>query len=166
VGLLAVLASKRLGADRIVLMGRYTARTGLGRAFGATDVVAERGAEGEQHLRDLLGTDGAHSVIEAVGLEQSLHTAIAVTKPGGNVGIVGVPQSGTMPNLTGKFFGNITIAGGPAPTQAYLHELVADILDGRIEPGKVFDRTVGLDEVPEGYRAMNDREALKVLVRP
>lgn len=166
VGLLAVLASRRLGAERIVLMGRHRARTDLGREFGATDVVAERGEEGEQRVRDLLGADGAHSVIEAVGLEQSLHTAIALARPGGNVGLVGVPQSGTMPNLSRKFFGNITIAGGPAPTQHSMHELVADILDGRIEPGRVFDRTIGLDEVPEGYRAMNDREALKVLVRP
>ena len=166
VGLLAVLAANRLGAERIVLMGRHKARTDLGREFGATDVVPERGEEGEQRVRDLLGTDGAHSVIEAVGLEQSVHTAIAVTRPGGHVGLVGVPQSGTMPNLAGKFFGNITVAGGPAPTQANMHELVADILDGRIEPGKVFDRTIDLDGVPEGYRAMNDREALKVLVRP
>ncbi|NMO94007.1 zinc-binding dehydrogenase [Actinomycetospora sp. TBRC 11914] len=166
VGLLAVLASKRLGAERIVLMGHHKDRTDLGREFGATDVVAERGEEGEQKVRDLLGTDGVHAAIEAVGYDQSLSTAITVTKPGGYVGIVGVPQSGTIPNAAAKFTKNITIAGGIAPTQANMYELLPDILDGQIEPGKVFNRTVGLDEVPEGYRAMNDREALKVLVRP
>jgi threonine dehydrogenase-like Zn-dependent dehydrogenase len=166
VGLLAVLASKRLGAERIVLMGHHKDRTDLGREFGATDVVEERGEEGEQKVRDLLGTDGVHAAIEAVGYDQSLSTAINVTKPGGYVGIVGVPQSGTIPNAAAKFTKNITIAGGIAPTQANMYDLLPDILDGQIEPGKVFDRTIGLDEVPEGYRAMNDREALKVLVRP
>lgn len=166
VGLLAVLASRRLGAERIVLMGRHKDRTDLGREFGATDVVSERGEQGEQQVRDLLGTDGAHSTIEAVGYDQSLSTALNVTKPGGHVGIVGVPQSGSIPNAARKFLANITVAGGIAPTQANMQDLMPDVLEGKIEPGKVFDRTVSLDEVPEGYRAMNDREALKVLVRP
>lgn len=166
VGLLGVLAAKRLGAERIVLMGHHKDRTDLGREFGATDVVAERGEEGEQNVRDLLGTDGAHSTIEAVGYDQSLSTALNVTKPGGHVGIVGVPQSGTIPNAARKFMSNITVAGGIAPTQANMRELLPDVLDGTVEPGKVFDRTISLDETPEGYRAMNDREALKVLVRP
>ncbi|GLZ52780.1 alcohol dehydrogenase catalytic domain-containing protein [Actinomycetospora sp. NBRC 106378] len=166
VGLLAVLAAKRLGAERIVLMGHHKARTDLGREFGATDVVEERGEEGEQKVRDILGTDGAHSTVEAVGYDQSLTTALNVTKPGGFVGIVGVPQSGAIPNAARKFGANITIAGGIAPTQANMHELLPDVMDGKIQPGKVFDRTIGLDETPEGYRAMNDREALKVLVRP
>ncbi|MEJ2869672.1 alcohol dehydrogenase catalytic domain-containing protein [Actinomycetospora sp. OC33-EN08] len=166
VGLLAVLASKRLGAERIVLMGHHKDRTDLGREFGATDVVAERGEEGEQKVRDVLGTDGAHSTIEAVGYDQALSTALNVTKPGGYVGIVGVPQSGTIPNAGRKFGANITIAGGIAPTQANMHELLPDVMNGSIEPGKVFDRTIGLDQVADGYRAMNDREALKVLVRP
>ena len=166
VGLLGVLAAKRLGAERIVLMGHHKDRTDLGREFGATDVVAERGEEGEQNVRDLLGTDGAHSTIEAVGYDQSLSTALNVTKPGGHVGIVGVPQSGTIPNAARKFMANITVAGGIAPTQANMHELLPDVLDGTVEPGKVFNRTISLDETPEGYRAMNDREALKVLVKP
>jgi threonine dehydrogenase-like Zn-dependent dehydrogenase len=166
VGLLAVLAAKRLGAERIVLMGHHKARTDLGREFGATDVVEERGEEGEQKVRDILGTDGAHSTVEAVGYDQSLTTALNVTKPGGFVGIVGVPQSGAIPNAGRKFGANITIAGGIAPTQANMHELLPDVMDGKIQPGRVFDRTIGLDETPEGYRAMNDREALKVLVRP
>ena len=166
VGLLAVLAAKRLGAERIVLMGHHEARTDLGREFGATDVVAQRGEEGEQEVRDILGTDGAHSTIEAVGYDQSLSTALNVTKPGGFVGIVGVPQSGSIPNAARKFTANITVAGGIAPTQANMHELLPDVLEGKVEPGKVFDRTIGLDDVAEGYRAMKDREALKVLVRP
>lgn len=166
VGLLAVLASHRLGAERIVLMGRHKDRTDLGREFGATEVVSERGAEGEQQVRDLLGTDGAHSTIEAVGYDQSVATALNVTKPGGSVGIVGVPQSGEIANASRKFFANITVAGGIAPTQANMKDLLPDVLEGTIHPGKVFNRTIGLDEVPEGYRAMNDREALKVLVRP
>lgn len=166
VGLLAVLAAKRLGAERIVLMGRHKDRTDLGREFGATDVVSERGEEGEQQVRDLLGTDGVHSAIEAVGYEQSLTSAINLTKPGGHVGIVGVPQNGELPNLAQKFMKNVTVAGGIAPTQANMHELLPDVMDGGIEPGKVFDRTIPLDQTPDGYRAMNDREALKVLVKP
>ena len=166
VGLLAVLASWRLGAQRIILMGHHKDRTDLGREFGATDVVEERGEEGEQKVRDLLGTDGAHSTVEAVGLEQSLTSALNVTKPGGRVGIVGVPQSEALPNAARKFMANITIGGGIAPTQANMQDLMPDVLEGKVHPGKVFNRTIGLDEVPEGYRAMNDREALKVLVRP
>jgi threonine dehydrogenase-like Zn-dependent dehydrogenase len=166
VGLLGVLASWRLGAERIVLMGHHEERTDLGREFGATDVVAERGEEGEQKVRDILGTDGSHCTTEAVGLDQSLSTAINVTKPGGSVGIVGVPQSGQIPNAGAKFVKNITITGGIAPTQANMADLLPDVLSGKVQPGKVFDRTIGLDEVPEGYRAMNDREALKVLVKP
>jgi threonine dehydrogenase-like Zn-dependent dehydrogenase len=166
VGLLGVLASRRLGAERIVLMGHHKDRTDLGREFGATDVVPERGEEGEQKVRDILGTDGAHCTIEAVGYDQSFATAINVTKPGGAVGIVGVPQSGNIPNAGMKFFKNVTITGGIAPTQANIADLLPDVLDGKVQPGKVFNQTVGLDDVPDGYRAMNDREALKVLVRP
>jgi threonine dehydrogenase-like Zn-dependent dehydrogenase len=166
VGLLAVLAAKRLGAERIVLMGRHKDRTDLGREFGATDVVAERGEEGEQVVRDLVGSAGVHSAIEAVGYDESLAMAIALTRPGGHVGIVGVPQSGAIPNAGAKFIKNVTIAGGIAPTQANMHDLLPDVMDGSVEPGKVFNRTIGLDETPEGYRAMNDREALKVLVKP
>jgi len=166
VGLLAVLAAKRLGAERIVLMGRHKDRTDLGLEFGATDVVAERGEEGEQVVRDLVGSAGVHSAIEAVGYDESLATAIALTRPGGHVGIVGVPQSGAIPNAGAKFVKNVTIAGGIAPTQANMHDLLPDVMNGSVEPGKVFNRTISLDETPEGYRAMHDREALKVLVKP
>jgi threonine dehydrogenase-like Zn-dependent dehydrogenase len=166
VGLLAVLAAERLGAEQIVLMGRHTDRTDLGREFGATDVVAERGEEGEEKVREILGGDGAHGVVEAVGYEESLETAINLCRPGGFIGMIGVPQSGAIPNAQRKFSQNITIAGGIAPTQATMYELLPDILDGQIEPGRVFDRTLSLSEVADGYRAMNDRDALKVLLRP
>ncbi|MFI6249667.1 alcohol dehydrogenase catalytic domain-containing protein [Streptomyces sp. NPDC051016] len=166
VGLLAVLASRRLGAERIVLMGRHRARTDLGRAFGATDVVAERGGEGIEKVRELTG-GGSPIVLEAVGHRPAYEQAYGVVRPGGTISRVGVPQYEEAPVGFGSLFGpNITLTGGPAPARAYIDELLPDILEGRIEPGRVFDRTVGLDEVAEGYRAMDAREALKVLVRP
>ena len=166
VGLCAVLAAKRLGAERIVLMGRHTDRTDLGREFGVTDVVAERGAEGAARVRDLTGGDGTHTVLECVGLEPALETALEVVRDGGAVSRVGAPQYEQVPMGAGTFFRNITLTGGVAPARAYVEDLLPDVLIGRVQPGKVFDRTVGLDEVPAGYRAMADREALKVLVQP
>ncbi|MFG2934941.1 alcohol dehydrogenase catalytic domain-containing protein [Streptomyces sp. NPDC048282] len=166
VGLLAVLAARRLGAQQIVLMGRHRARTDLGRAFGATDVVAERGGEGIEKVRELTG-GGSPIVLEAVGHRPAYEQAYGVVRPGGTISRVGVPQYDEAPVGFGSLFGpNITLTGGPAPARAYIDELLPDILEGRIEPGRVFDRTVGLDEVAEGYRAMDTREALKVLVRP
>ncbi|MFE6822239.1 zinc-dependent alcohol dehydrogenase family protein [Streptomyces sp. NPDC057690] len=166
VGLLAVLAAKRLGAEQIVLMGRHTARTDLGRDFGATDVVAERGAEGIEKVRELTG-GGSEIVLEAVGYRPAYEQAYGVVRPGGTISRVGVPQYEEAPIGFGSLFGqNITLTGGPAPARAYIAELLPDILEGRIEPGRVFDRTVDLAGVPEGYRAMDAREALKVLVRP
>jgi threonine dehydrogenase-like Zn-dependent dehydrogenase len=166
VGLCGVIAAKRLGAEQIVILGRHRERTDLAREFGATDVVAERGEEAVERVRELTDGLGAHSVLECVGLDQSTRTAIEIARPGGAVGRVGVPQSETMPGGRASFSDNITIGGGAAPARAYIEELLPDILEGKIEPGRVFDRTVGLDEVPEGYRAMNDREALKVMVKP
>ncbi|MFC9790305.1 zinc-dependent alcohol dehydrogenase family protein [Rhodococcus sp. NPDC127528] len=167
VGLMAVLSAKRLGAQRIILMGRHRARTDLGVEFGATDVVAARGEEGIAKVRDLTGGDGTHVVLEAVGHLPAYEQAIGVVRPGGVVSRVGVPQYETAPIGFGSLFGpNVTLTGGPAPVRAYIEELLPDVLDGKIQPGRVFDRTVGLDEVPAGYRAMDDREALKVLVRP
>jgi threonine dehydrogenase-like Zn-dependent dehydrogenase len=167
VGLSAVLAAKRLGAERIVLMGRHKNRTDLGREFGATDVVAERGEEGIAKVRDLTGGDGTHTVLECVGYMSAYEMAYGVVRPGGVISRVGVPQYEEAPIGFGSLFGgNITLTGGPAPVRAYMEELLPDVLEGRIEPGKVFDRTIGLDEVPEGYRAMDAREALKVLVQP
>ncbi|CAM03964.1 hypothetical protein A8924_5081 [Saccharopolyspora erythraea NRRL 2338] len=167
VGLSAVLAARRLGAERIILMGRHTSRTDLGREFGATEVVAERGEEGVAKVRDLSGGDGTHRVLECVGTKPALETAFGVAREGGVISRVGVPQYEEGPmGFETMFFRNITLTGGVAPARAYIDELLPDVLDGKIEPGKVFDRTVGLDEVPDGYRAMADREALKVMVRP
>ncbi|MFI5617921.1 zinc-binding dehydrogenase [Streptomyces sp. NPDC051567] len=166
VGLSAVLAARRLGAERIVLMGRHADRTDLGRAFGATDVVTERGEEGVEKVRELTGGDGTHTVLECVGLEQAVNTAFGVVRDGGTVSRVGAPQYEQVSMGFPQFFKNITLTGGVAPARAYIEELLPDILEGRVEPGRVFDRTVGLDEVPDGYRAMADRQALKVLIRP
>ena len=165
VGLCGVIAAKRLGAEQIILLGRHPDRIALAREFGATDVVSERGEAAVERVRELTGGHGAHSVLECVGLEQSLETAIGIARPGGAIGRVGVPQEESMPART-TFYENLTIAGGPAPARAYIEELLPDILEGRIEPGRVFDRVIGLDEVPDGYRAMDDREAIKVMVRP
>ena len=166
VGLLAVLSARQLGAERIILMGRHKVRTDLGREFGATDVVAERGEEGIAQVRELTGGDGTHAVLEAVGYREAYDQALGVVRPGGVISRVGVPQYDEGPIGWGFFGRNLTLTGGPAPVRAYIDRLLPDILDGTVEPGKVFDRTVGLDEVPDGYRAMDRREALKVLVRP
>jgi threonine dehydrogenase-like Zn-dependent dehydrogenase len=165
VGLSAVLAAKRLGAERIILMGRHKDRTDLGREFGATDVVAERGAEGVERIRELTGGDGTHTVLECVGLKPAIETAFGVVRAGGTVSRVGAPQYPEVPADFGVFFRNITLTGGVAPARAYIDELLPDVLEGRVQPGKVFDRTVGLDQVPDGYRAMADRSALKVLIQ-
>jgi threonine dehydrogenase-like Zn-dependent dehydrogenase len=166
VGLCAVIAAKRLGAERIIIMGRHPERISLAREFGATDVVSERGDEAVERVRELTDGHGVHCVLECVGLEQSELTAIEIARPGGAVGRVGVPQEETMPASQPAFYNNISVSGGPAPVRAYVEELLPDILDGAIEPGGVFDRVIGLDEVPDGYRAMNDRESIKVMVRP
>jgi len=167
VGLSAVLAAKRLGAERIILLGRHVSRTGLGRAWGATDVVAERGDEAVAKVRDLTRGDGTPVVIEAVGLRPAYDTAVGVVRVGGTISRVGAPQYEDAPVGFGSLFGrNITLTGGPAPVRAYIEELLPEILDGRLEPGKVFDRTVGLDGVPAGYQAMDARDALKVMVAP
>jgi threonine dehydrogenase-like Zn-dependent dehydrogenase len=166
VGLCAVLAAKRLGAERIVLMGRHFDRTDLGREFGATDVVAERGGEGVEKVRELTRGDGTHAVIECVGTEQSLATAFGVVRDGGIVSRLGVSQYTQVPMGFDTMMRNITLTGGAAPARAYIEELMPDILDGRMEPERVFDRTIGLDKVPDGYRAMADRESRKVLIQP
>src|ERR687894_2010144 len=166
VGLCAVIAAKRLGAEQIIVMGRHEDRTALAKEFGATDVVSERGQEAVERVRELTGGQGVHSVLECVGHGQAMATAIGIARPGGAVGRVGVPQHTEIPGSLPAFFGNVTIGGGPAPVRAYLDDLLPDVLEGRIDPGRVFDRTVGLDGVPDGYRTMADREAIKVMVRP
>ncbi|WP_328539495.1 zinc-dependent alcohol dehydrogenase family protein [Streptomyces sp. NBC_00344] len=166
VGLCGVLAARRLGAERIIALGRHQARTDIAKTFGATDVVAVRGEEAIAAVRELTGGQGAHSVIEAVGTEQSMRTAVAITRDGGAVGYVGVPHgSGTGLDLSDMFDRNIALRGGVAPVRAYIPELLPDILNGSVDPSPVFDRVVGLDGVPEGYRAMDERTALKVIVK-
>jgi threonine dehydrogenase-like Zn-dependent dehydrogenase len=166
VGLCGVIAAKRLGAEQIIIMGRHQVRTDLARELGATDVVAERGEEAVQRVRELTDGFGVHGVLEAVGTEQSMLTAIEIARPGGAVGRVGIPHYPAIPQAEPMFFKSITVGGGLAPTRAYIDELLPDVLDGKIEPGRVFDRTVDLDGVPDGYRAMAERESIKVLVRP
>jgi threonine dehydrogenase-like Zn-dependent dehydrogenase len=166
VGLCAVLAARRLGAERILLIGRHKERTDLGREFGATDVIPERGAEGIEKVRDLTGGDGSHTVLECVGTSQAIEMALGSVRDGGVASRVGAAQYTEVPMDFGTFFRNITLTGGVAPARAYIEELMPDILDGTIEPGRVFDRTIGLEETPDGYRAMASREALKVLIRP
>jgi threonine dehydrogenase-like Zn-dependent dehydrogenase len=166
VGLCGVIAAKRLGAEQIIILGRHEDRIALAREFGATDIVPERGEEAVERVRELTGGHGAHSVLECVGLEQSELTAIEIARPGGAVGRVGVPQEEKLPASQPAFYNNVTVGGGPAPVRAYVDELLPDILEGRIDPGRVFDRTVYLDGVPDGYRAMADRESIKVMIKP
>ena len=167
VGLLAVLSAARLGAEQIILMGRHTARTDLGREFGATDVVSARGEDGVAQVRELTGGHGAHVVLEAVGNMPAYQQAVGIVRPGGVISRVGVPQYEEAPIGFGSLFRhNLRLAGGPAPVRAYVEELMPDILDGSIEPGKVFDATTDLDGVPAGYRDMADRTSLKVLITP
>jgi threonine dehydrogenase-like Zn-dependent dehydrogenase len=166
VGLLAVLSARQRGAERIVLMGRHQARTDLGREYGATDVVAERGEEGIAAVRDL--TDGGSQIVlEAVGHVPAYEQAVGIVRPGGVISRVGVPQYEDAPVGFGSLFGhNITLTGGPAPVRAYIEVLLPAVLDGTVNPGKVFDLTVALDHTPKGYTAMDERTALKVLVQP
>ncbi|MFE7777490.1 zinc-dependent alcohol dehydrogenase family protein [Streptomyces sp. NPDC057445] len=167
VGLCGVLAAKRLGAERIIALGRHQVRTDIARTFGATDVVAARGDEAVAAVRELTGGQGARAVIEAVGTEQSMRTAVGITRDGGAIGYVGVPHgSGTGLDLDLMFDRNIALRGGVAPVRAYIPELLPDVLDGTVDPSPVFDLTVGLEGVPGGYQAMDERTALKVLVKP
>ncbi|MEV0780811.1 alcohol dehydrogenase catalytic domain-containing protein [Streptomyces sp. NPDC050428] len=167
VGLSAVLASRRMGAEKIILMGRHTSRTDLGKQWGATDVVAERGEEGIAKVMDLTGGEGSHVVLEAVGLMPAYEQAYGVVRPGGVISRVGVPQYEEAPVGFGSLFGkNASLTGGPAPVRAYLEPAIADVLAGRIDPGRVFDAEVSLAQVADAYKALDDRTNLKVVVRP
>src|SRR5213596_4342454 len=166
VGLCAVIAARRLGAEQIIMMGHHPDRIALAEEFGATDVVKERGESAVARVRALTGGLGVHSVLECVGTEEAMRTAIGIARAGGAVGRVGVPHYEAIPGSEPAFYNNLTVGGGPAPVRAYIQELLPDVLDGRIEPGRVFDRVIGLDEVPDGYRAMNQREAIKVMLKP
>jgi len=166
VGLCGVIAAKRLGAEQIIILGRHPDRIALAKAFGATDVVSERGEEANERVRALTGGFCAHSVLECVGSEQAMRTALGIVRPGGAVGRVGVPHYEAIPASGEMFYDNVSAGGGPAPVRAYIKELLPDVLAGKIEPGRVFDRVIGLDQVPDGYRAMNERKAIKVIVKP
>jgi threonine dehydrogenase-like Zn-dependent dehydrogenase len=164
VGLCGVIAARRLGAEQIIILGRHAQRIALARTFGATDLVSERGDEAIERVRELTGGLGAHSVLECVGHGEAMRTAVSIARAGGAIGRVGIPQETTIPGGQATFFSNITIAGGPAPVRAYMEELLPDVLEGRIDPGRVFDRVTTIDGVPDGYRAMNEREAIKVMI--
>lgn len=165
VGLLGVLAARRLGAERVIAMSRHAPRQALAREFGATDVVAERGDDGVARVKELTGGLGAHGVIEAVGTQESMMQAIRSTRSGGHVGFVGVSHGVELPGRE-LFFAQVHLLGGPAPVRRFLPELIDLVWSRRIDPGRVFDRTLPLDEAAEAYRAMDERTAVKVLLRP
>ncbi|MEV1289454.1 zinc-dependent alcohol dehydrogenase family protein [Micromonospora sp. NPDC049679] len=166
VGLCAVLAARRLGAERIIAMSRHADRQKLARTFGATDVVAERGEEGVAAVKELLGGLGADAVLECVGTKESMDQALNSTRPGGYVGYVGVPAGGPELPIDKMFGANVNVAGGVAPVRTYLPELLTDVWSGAIDPGRVFDLELPLDQVAEAYAAMDERRAIKVLLRP
>jgi threonine dehydrogenase-like Zn-dependent dehydrogenase len=165
VGLLGVLSTKQMGAERIIAMSRHEARQRLAREFGATDIVTERGDEGVARIRELTKGVGADSVLECVGTQESMMQAVRSTRPGGWIGYVGVPH-GVELNGEELFFTHVHLHGGPAPVRRYLPQLIGLVWNRKIDPGKVFDLTLPLDQVAEGYRAMDERRAIKTLLRP
>lgn len=165
VGLCGVIAAKQLGAERIIAMSRHAARQDLARAFGATHVVEQRGAEGNAAVLEITDGVGVDAALECVGTDQAMSTAIAVTRPGGGVGFVGVPHGVKLP-VRQLFAKNIGVRGGIAPVRRYLPELLDLVLERTIDPGRVFDLELPLEESPEGYRAMDERRAVKVMLRP
>jgi threonine dehydrogenase-like Zn-dependent dehydrogenase len=165
VGLLAVLAAEQLGAERIIAMSRHEPRQNLARQFGATDIIAERGDNGVAAVKELTGGLGAHSVIEAVGTQESMLQAIRSTRPGGHVGYVGVAHGVQLPGEE-LFFSAVHLHGGPAPVRRFLPDLIELIWRREIDPGKVFDLTLPLEQAAEGYQAMDERRAIKTLLRP
>jgi threonine dehydrogenase-like Zn-dependent dehydrogenase len=165
VGLLAVLAAKRLGAERILAMSRHEPRQQLAIEFGATDIVTERGDAGVARVKELTGGLGAHSVVEAVGTQESMLQAIRSTRPGGHVGYVGVAHGVELPGEE-LFFSHVHLHGGPAPVRRFLPELIDLIWNRQIDPGRVFDLSLPLEQAAEGYKAMDERRAIKALLRP
>lgn len=165
VGLLAILAAKQLGAERIIAMSRHESRQKLALEFGATDIVEERGDEGVAKVKDLTNGYGAHSVVEAVGTQQSMLQAIQATRPGGHVGYVGVSHDVELPGQA-LFFAEVNLLGGPAPVRRFLPDLLDRIYRREIDPGKVFDLTLPLEQVAEAYKAMDERRAIKALLQP
>jgi threonine dehydrogenase-like Zn-dependent dehydrogenase len=165
VGLLGVLAARELGADRIIAMSGHADRQALAREFGATDIVEERGADGVARVNELTNGLGAHSVIEAVGTQESMMQAIRSTRPGGHVGYVGVSHDVELPGDE-LFFSQVHLHGGPAPVRRFLPDLIDRIWTRQIDPGRVFDLELPLAEAAAGYTAMDERRAIKVLLRP
>ena len=165
VGLLGVLSAKQMGAERIIAMSRHATRQSVALAFGATDIVTERGDEGVARIKDLTNGTGADSVLECVGTQESMLQAIRATRPGGAVGFVGVPH-GVALDGEQLFFSHVRLHGGPAPVRRYLPHLIDLVMKGAIDPGRVFDLTLPLEQVAEGYRAMDERRAIKALLRP
>jgi threonine dehydrogenase-like Zn-dependent dehydrogenase len=165
VGLLGVLSARQMGAKRIIAMSRHPSRQTLAREFGATDIVTERGDEGVARIKELTNGIGADSVLECVGTQEAMMQAVRSTRPGGSVGYVGVPH-GVELNGEELFFAHVHLHGGPAPVRRYLPELIALVWNRKINPGKVFDMALPIDHVAEGYRAMDERRAIKTLLRP
>ena len=165
VGLLGILSAKQMGAERIIAMSRHEKRQKLAREFGATDIVTERGDKGVAHIKDLTKGVGADAVLECVGTHESMWQAIRATRPGGGVGYVGVPHGVSLDGGE-LFFTHVRLHGGPAPVRRYLPDLIDLVWSRKIDPGKVFDLTLPLDQVAEGYRAMDERRAIKALLRP
>jgi len=165
VGLLGVLSAARMGAERIVAMSRHESRQKLAREFGATDVVVERGDAGVARIKDMTAGVGAHAVLECVGTPEAMDQAVRSTRPGGFVGYVGVPH-GVDLDATQLFFAHVGLLGGPAPVRRFLPELIDLVMSGAIDPGKVFDLTLPLERAADGYRAMDERRAIKTLLRP
>ena len=166
VGQCGVIAAKRLGAERIIAMSRHADRQALAEAFGATDIVAERGDDGVARVQELLGGIGADSVLECVGTKESMQQALDATRPGGRVGYVGVPAGGSELPIRQLFSDNIAVAGGVAPVRGYIPELLDDVLSGAIDPGRVFDLELPLEQAPEAYVAMDERRSIKTMLRP
>jgi threonine dehydrogenase-like Zn-dependent dehydrogenase len=165
VGLCAVIAAKQMGAERIIAMSRHETRQQLAREFGATDIVTARGDEGVARIKEMTDGLGAHSVIEAVGSQEAMMQALRSTRPGGHVGFVGVSHGVHLPGQE-LFYAEVHLHGGPAPVRRFLPALIDLVWQGKIHPGKVFDLTLPLDQVAEGYRAMDERRAIKTLLRP
>ena len=165
VGLLAILAAKQLGAERIIAMSRHESRQKLALEFGATDIVEERGDEGVAKVKDLTNGYGAHSVVEAVGTQQSMLQAIQATRPGGHVGYVGVSHDVELPGQA-LFFAEVNLLGGPAPVRRFLPDLLDRIYRREIDPGNLFDLTLPLEQAAEAYKAMDERRAIKALLQP
>jgi threonine dehydrogenase-like Zn-dependent dehydrogenase len=165
VGLLGVLSAKQMGAERIIAMSRHASRQALARRFGATDIVSERGDEGVERIRQLTKGVGADSVLECVGTQESMMQAIKSTRPGGSVGFVGVPHGVSLAGAP-LFYSHVRLHGGPAPVRRYLPHLIDLVFRGAIDPGRVFDLELPLAQVADGYRAMDERRAIKTLLRP